>query len=37
MDDGEYGICERCGQQISTSRMAARPMSVRCVECASAA
>jgi DnaK suppressor protein len=37
MDAGEYGICERCGRQISTSRIEARPMSVRCVECASAA
>lgn len=36
VDDGEYGICERCGREISTSRMEARPMSVRCVECAAA-
>ncbi|HSJ43706.1 MAG TPA: TraR/DksA C4-type zinc finger protein [Euzebyales bacterium] len=36
MDDGEYGICERCGREISTSRLEARPMSVLCVECASA-
>lgn len=36
MDDGEYGICERCGREISASRMEARPMSVLCVDCAAA-
>jgi DnaK suppressor protein len=36
VDDGEYGICERCGREISTSRLEARPMSVLCVECAAA-
>lgn len=36
MDEGEYGICERCGREISPSRLEARPMSVLCVDCASA-
>ena len=35
MNDGAYGICERCGREISTSRLEARPMSVLCVDCAS--
>lgn len=34
MDDGTYGICERCGKAISASRLEARPMSVLCVDCA---
>ena len=34
MDDGTYGICERCGAVISASRLEARPMSVLCVACA---
>ncbi|CAN5922690.1 RNA polymerase-binding protein DksA [soil metagenome] len=34
MDDGSYGTCERCGEQISYSRLQARPMSVLCVDCA---
>jgi DnaK suppressor protein len=36
MDEGAYGICERCGREISTSRLEARPMSVLCMACASA-
>jgi DnaK suppressor protein len=32
--DGSYGTCERCGKPIAQSRLEARPMSVRCVECA---
>ena len=34
IDDGLYGTCERCGKPIAPSRLEARPMSVRCVECA---
>jgi DnaK suppressor protein len=34
MDEGTYGQCERCGQEISEVRLEARPLSVRCVECA---
>jgi RNA polymerase-binding protein DksA len=36
MDEGTYGMCERCGTAISPSRLEARPMSVLCVACASA-
>ncbi len=35
MDEGEYGVCELCGQPIAEARLEARPLSVRCVECAS--
>lgn len=35
MDEGRYGICEVCGQEIPEARLEARPTSVRCVSCAS--
>ncbi len=34
MDDGTYGICEDCGTPIAEARLEARPLSVRCVDCA---
>lgn len=37
MDEGTYGICEVCGAEIPAARLEARPLSVRCVQCASAA
>lgn len=35
LDDGTYGICEVCGEAIPEARLEARPLSVRCVQCAS--
>jgi RNA polymerase-binding transcription factor DksA len=32
--DGSYGRCERCGGEIGTPRLLARPASRRCVRCA---
>jgi DnaK suppressor protein len=34
---GTYGVCEQCGQLISTARLQARPTARTCIECASAA
>ncbi len=34
MDDGTYGTCVDCGQEIPVARLEVRPLSVRCVECA---
>ena len=34
IDDGSYGRCERCGQEIGAGRLAARPAAVTCVTCA---
>lgn len=34
IDEGTYGICDRCGRLISEARLEARPWSVRCVDCA---
>ena len=35
LDDGTYGLCDRCGALIPEERLAARPWSVLCVRCAS--
>jgi len=36
LDDGTYGMCERCGQPIGAERLAARPAAATCVRCAAA-
>ncbi|MEP4076224.1 TraR/DksA C4-type zinc finger protein [Haloferula sp.] len=36
MDTGEYGICTACGEWIEYSRLAARPETLQCGQCASA-
>lgn len=33
LDDGSYGTCVDCGQQISAARLQVRPEAARCVEC----
>jgi DnaK suppressor protein len=35
LDEGTYGICDRCGRLIPEARLEARPWSVLCVDCAS--
>lgn len=35
MDRGTYGVCVDCGATIPEARLEARPLSVRCVACAS--
>lgn len=32
MDDGTYGICEKCGKPISDDRLEARPTARLCLE-----
>ena len=34
LDDGTYGVCERCGNTISAPRLAARPATRTCIACA---
>ena len=34
LDEGRYGVCERCGQPIGAERLAARPTASTCVRCA---
>jgi DnaK suppressor protein len=33
IEDGSYGLCERCGQPISPERLEALPYSTLCVTC----
>ncbi len=35
--DGSYGTCAKCGAAISQERLDARPASILCVDCKSAA
>lgn len=35
LDDGEYGVCEECGEQIGVERLKARPVTTLCIECKS--
>jgi DnaK suppressor protein len=36
LDEGTYGLCDRCGGEIPAARLRARPDSVLCVACAQA-
>ena len=33
LDDGRYGICERCGRTIAAARLEARPVARTCIAC----
>lgn len=33
MEDGEFGICERCGEEIGLKRLEARPVAEMCIRC----
>jgi DnaK suppressor protein len=33
IDDGTFGTCQECGEEISESRLKARPVATLCVEC----
>ena len=35
LDDGTYGVCERCHKPISPARLEAKPASAYCIDCAS--
>jgi DnaK suppressor protein len=36
LDEGTYGICERCGKPITPARLEAKPATRLCIDCASA-
>jgi RNA polymerase-binding transcription factor DksA len=36
VDDGSYGVCERCSRAIGADRLEARPAALLCVTCAAA-
>ena len=33
IENGTYGICESCGEEISVKRLKARPVTTQCIEC----
>lgn len=35
LDQGEYGICESCGESIGIARLKARPVTTLCIDCKS--
>ena len=35
MEDGTYGVCEECGDDIGVDRLKARPVTTLCVRCKS--
>ncbi|MGH2559295.1 MAG: TraR/DksA family transcriptional regulator [Thermomicrobiales bacterium] len=35
MDDGSYGVCQRCGNPVNEERLEAFPYVAHCIECQS--
>ena len=35
IENGTFGICESCGEDISIARLKARPVTSQCIECKS--
>jgi DnaK suppressor protein len=33
IEDGTYGICELCDEEISFKRLEARPVTTKCIQC----
>jgi len=33
MEDGEYGVCDECGEMIAPARLMARPVTTLCLSC----
>jgi DnaK suppressor protein len=33
IEEGTYGVCDRCGKPIPSARLEARPESVLCIDC----
>ena len=33
LDEGNFGVCEKCGRGISEERLEARPVAVLCIKC----
>jgi DnaK suppressor protein len=33
IDDGSYGVCEDCGEEIGLKRLEARPVTTLCIDC----
>jgi DnaK suppressor protein len=33
LDNGEYGICDDCGEEIAIGRLMVRPVAMLCIDC----
>ena len=33
ISNGDYGVCDRCGEEISMKRLVARPVARHCITC----
>jgi DnaK suppressor protein len=33
IEEGTFGLCERCGEEIGTERLKARPVTTYCIHC----
>jgi len=33
IEEGTYGICDECGDEITTKRLEARPVTTLCIDC----
>ena len=33
LNNGDFGVCEECGREISEERLKARPIAALCIEC----
>ena len=33
LEEGTFGICEECGEEVSERRLEARPVATRCIDC----
>ena len=33
IDNDTFGICEKCGEEISLKRLKARPVTTKCIDC----
>lgn len=33
LEDGIYGVCEECGEEIGVDRLRARPVTTLCIQC----
>jgi DnaK suppressor protein len=33
IEEGNFGVCERCGEEISDKRLEARPVTTLCINC----
>ena len=33
IENGTFGVCESCGEEISLKRLHARPVTTQCIEC----